>query len=179
MIRDDCAIEKPSEPPNGEKLCWEPTCRSPLPPRAQKWCAKHKDGAYLWLANHLWDFARRAVIEAACTRVHEPDWNSVVKHRPWLTGERASGWEKLACYPACSKCGKVLKPPEAPEVDHIEPMNGDSRSGEDCRHHQDNLRVLCHDCHAKRTADQAALRAADRRGQQVLDGVFAATQENR
>ena len=51
----------------------------------------------------------------------------------------------------CQTCGSN----ERLEVNHIQPALG--RHGEiSCIHHQDNLIVLCHECHVKVTAEQRA-----------------------
>jgi 5-methylcytosine-specific restriction endonuclease McrA len=163
-VSPDCTIAKPSKPEFG-RLCWEPTCRAHLPPRAQKWCLEHRGGMFVWQANHMWSEARDLAIRAACQRKHTtPSWepDEAPRHRPWLTGSRGKGFPELACQPVCAMCGEVT---EAPEVDHIVPMNGDVRHVADCRNHQTNLRVLCHDCHKARTAQQRRAQALQRQNE--------------
>ena len=58
----------------------------------------------------------------------------------------------------CVLCGSQ----EGLEVDHIAPRNGEGyRNG--CHHHPENLRTLCHRCHANVTAGQAKERAGKRK----------------
>jgi 5-methylcytosine-specific restriction endonuclease McrA len=52
----------------------------------------------------------------------------------------------------CRRCGEIAA---RPEVNHIEPVNGGPRHFT-CRNHQDNLEVLCHECHVVVTSEQRA-----------------------
>jgi 5-methylcytosine-specific restriction endonuclease McrA len=81
--------------------------------------------------NHFWDTARWEAIRRACP----PGWTSVYQEGA-----------------LCKRCGEKAWPPE---VNHIVPVNGLSRIF-GCCNHQENLEVLCHECHLKATAEQRA-----------------------
>ena len=108
-------------------------CGGALTGRQKKWCSKAC--SELWMRNHDWSYAKDSVLRLARVRV---DGHLLYE---------------------CHFCGSLT---DKPEVDHIDAMNGDSRAGKDCRHHQANLRVLDHACHAERTAEQARERAGER-----------------
>jgi 5-methylcytosine-specific restriction endonuclease McrA len=52
----------------------------------------------------------------------------------------------------CRRCGCGTR---APEVNHKTPALG-AHAHESCAHHQENLEVLCHDCHQAETKRQRA-----------------------
>lgn len=66
----------------------------------------------------------------------------------------------LGRFPACVSCGGRA----SLEVNHVVPLDGQARS-QSCAHHQDNLEVLCHDCHvvATRKQREAGFFSRDRR----------------
>ena len=55
------------------------------------------------------------------------------------------------------RCKMCLQLTRDPEVNHITPRNGKGY-GNGCWNHQDNLEVLCHDCHVKVTMWQGRAR---------------------
>ena len=56
---------------------------------------------------------------------------------------------------ATYQCAHCKGHTTAPEVNHIIPCKG-KHGVTGCHHHQDNLEVLCHECHLKATAAQRA-----------------------
>ena len=114
--------------------CWG--CGRTLTGRQRKWCDRRGSDGVLckdrWAVNHEWNYARSQAITAACVKQH--------RH----TGSRRYD----PCLPACAACGE---PTDEPQVDHTEPMDGDKRTGHDCRNHQSKLQVLDHDCHVSVT----------------------------
>lgn len=58
----------------------------------------------------------------------------------------------------CRSCGAT----EHLEVNHTDPVNGNGY-GMSCKHHQDKLETLCHDCHVPVTNAQAAARKTEAR----------------
>ena len=154
MIRDNCTIQKPSKPQNGDRLCWNPDCRAPLTGGQRKWCWQHQWVGSWWYLNHNIQPSRHWTVMLACVEDHHNEHVYDTRKVPLAI-----------CVPACAMCGKETT---SPEVDHIMPMNGDDRGVEDCRHHIGNLRVLCHWCHVGVTADATRARAAVKRGQLQL-----------
>jgi len=136
-ILKTCTVKQPRAPRGKRKTCWNVGCQNLRQGRARKWCPEHFFGSTYYTEHH-WGTARLIAIYAACELEHRRHYLDV-------------------CRPTCAICGE---PTAKPEVDHLDPMKGDDRSGEDCRHHQANLRVLCHDDHALVTANQARARAA-------------------
>jgi len=66
--------------------------------------------------------------------------------------------KKAAAWYACEICGTWT---QTPDVDHIVPADGAHRNWS-CIHHQNNLQILCKECHKPRTAAQAKARAKKR-----------------
>lgn len=56
------------------------------------------------------------------------------------------------------RCAKCEGETDRPEVNHITPVVGGYRSVS-CLNHEENLEVLCHNCHLGETAGQRAARA--------------------
>lgn len=87
-------------------------------------------------SNHFWNTARYEAIRLSCpagwTQVYE---SGAICRRC----QRNAWWQGFG-----------------PEVNHIVPVNGKSRTF-GCCNHQDNLEVLCRDCHLKTTAEQRRL----------------------
>jgi hypothetical protein len=113
-----------------EAVCRLATCRQPLEGRRTAYCSdKH---AREFERQHVWRDARTAA-------------------------RRRARW-------ACERCGfkpsDVKKDPERRvlftrhqlrlEVNHIQPLGGRYR-GVTCLNHQENLEVLCHNCHVLAT----------------------------
>ena len=144
MISPDCKIKPASKPESGERICWNWNCERPLPKYARKWCSDHQNGDEYYVQHHI-DYSR---------------WTVIRSSRVVIEGDERYGLHE------CATCHSVTN---NPEVDHIIPMGGDSRSGADCRHHVANLRVLCHDCHSEVSAVQARGRAAARRGNPQME----------
>ena len=63
-ISPDCTIKKPSKPENSERLCWNETCRLPLPQYARKLCADHQYGSESY-TQHQVSNRTNAVIRSA------------------------------------------------------------------------------------------------------------------
>lgn len=101
-------------------------CGKPLVGRQQRWCGDGCDDIY-W-ENHRWTRAR----EAAKAR-------NVARYE----GRFPSHWR-------CCRCGCHTR---YPEVNHLRQALG-AHDQESCLHHQENLEVLCHDCHLVETARQ-------------------------
>ena len=161
MISPDCTIKEPSKPEGGERLCWEPTCRATIPKGARKWCNSHGGRFQWWLRNHKWWVARDFALLAACVSSHPKGEAYVKKYGPRNDGFGAHRFYGEPCETQCAICGEIT---ESPEVDHKIPMNGDARNWIDCRNHESNLRVLCHDCHKSVSAIQSTARARAGRG---------------
>ena len=49
--------------------------------------------------------------------------------------------------PHCARCGKLVAYPHGFELDHIKALHKDGSTNDD-----ENLQVLCHPCHAEKTA---------------------------
>lgn len=122
-------------------------CGKELTGRKRVWCSnRDSDGPAsceaVWVDNHVWGFAsRRALV---------------------LAGLRLSFREGAP--PKCHACG-VADSQVRYEVNHIGPRNGQGY-GKGCWNHQDNLEVLCHDCHVAVTRAQRLARKNG--GQAVL-----------
>ncbi len=101
---------------------------------------------------------------AECREVFERDhfWGTA----RWTAIEWASvcliGRPKNQARPICACCGRGHF--GEGEVNHIVPVNGD-RGFFSCSNHQENLEVLCHQCHVMATREQR------RRGMFGPDGV--------
>jgi hypothetical protein len=63
---------------------------------------------------------------------------------------------RLPKHPVCRACGKCDRAVGPLECNHIKPRLGDKTSVS-CLHHQANLEMLCHSCHAAVTAEQRSL----------------------
>lgn len=79
--------------------------------------------------------------------------------QPWF-GEpvcvRCEGSAYGLASPACEENGRHFPARHwAPEVNHIRPLNG-IRPAFGCCHHQENLEVVCHDCHVAIGIEQRA-----------------------
>ena len=123
-------------------------CGTPLVGRQQRWCANGCDQLY-W-QNHRWNQARACALSRA--RVY--GWR-----RRWVGPLNSDGGVRLAWTHLGHRCAHCGTTTTAPEVNHISPALG--RHGqESCIHHQDNLEVLCHDCHLDVTRAQRAARTA-------------------
>lgn len=99
--------------------------------------------------NHFWNTASYAALERA---------------RPFGPTQKVHGhpWRGL---PVCSRCFKVcqsFRDKREAEVNHIKPLNG-TRPHFGCCHHQDNLEVVCHDCHVQIGIEQRAAGLIGRR----------------
>lgn len=169
MISPDCTIKPASKPESGARLCWEPDCRKPLPKYARKWCSAHGGRFQVWLRNHKWWAARDFALLAACVSEHLKGAEFIKKY-PRNDGFGPHCLYTDPCETQCAICHKSTD--ESPEVDHKIPMEGDARDRPDCRHHEANLRVLCHDCHSRVSAVQAKARAAARRGKAQMEFVW-------
>lgn len=139
-------------------------CQNPMPARNRQYCSKACSD---WFNdNHTWTIARsEAYIRNRglnpCpegTQIWVPDRKNyrgdVIEPAHFITAGR---WVAL-----CSMCFKPEHPYDHPDyrkrelkVDHIIPLDGGIR-GTTCRNHQENLRVICHECHLKVTAEQRA-----------------------
>ena len=160
-ISADCTIRKPSKPESGERLCWEPTCRGPIPKGARKWCNGHGGRFQRWLRNHKWWAAREYALLEACVGAHPKGTESLKRDPRNMNGYGVHGFYQDPCEVQCAICKAITG---SPEVDHKIPMGGDARNTVDCRNHESNLRVLCSDCHKEVTAVQSKARAAARKG---------------
>ena len=96
-------------------------CGVALPRFARKWCSKDCSQLYWW--NHAWGRAR---------------WEAIRRRTPN---------RDLRQPVPCRRCGT---PTHTPEVNHINPRNGQGY-GNGCHNHQENLEVLCHNCHVETT----------------------------
>lgn len=72
--------------------------------------------------------------------------------RPWA--RRRAAW--LREHPLCSHCHQAGRVQAAAEVDHVIPL-ADGGADDDS-----NMQSLCRDCHAAKTAAEAAARAKGR-----------------
>lgn len=92
--------------------------------------------------NHFWGTASAHAIKLAC-----PGGESHIR-------DERGHWVKQA--PLCARCGKAcgrFRHKREAEVNHKVPVNG-TRPHFGCCHHQENLEVLCHDCHVDVTNEQ-------------------------
>lgn len=89
--------------------------------------------------NHFWNTARAEAIRRASPFGPAPE----CVRQPWI------GW------PVCSRCRQGTL---SPEVNHRVPLN--RRRGRTyhfgCFNHQENLEVVCHDCHVQIGIEQRA-----------------------
>lgn len=106
-------------------------CGKPLSKRAHRWCVGNC--ADLYWQNHRYTLARQACLARSVARF-----------------KRLSARRLVPTHWRCAKCGAHTK---HPEVNHIQPALG-RHSAESCIHHQENLEVLCHDCHVGETRRQ-------------------------
>lgn len=126
-------------------------CAAPLTGKARRWCKGDCD--YLYWSNHRWNIAREKALSRS-TIFESRSLENVrivyakrrgrtkltLKSRTYIKGYR------------CMRCGCTT---HAPEVNHIIPAMG-AHSLESCVHHQENLEVLCRECHLATTAQQRA-----------------------
>lgn len=118
-----------------DRRCWVRACGKPLPPRRRRWCSQ--ECSRLWGRWHSWSESRQYCLELAnwtCQRCGFQSRQTV----PVQYGHRWGNWI---------------------EVNHIVPRNG-AGYGTGCWNHQDNLEVLCAQCHHEVTAQQRRDRAA-------------------
>lgn len=103
-----------------------------------------KERACQWCNAEL-DNPRRT---AFCSDAHAREWER--NHR-W---NRARAYAKRRARYRCQRCGAGKE--AGLEVNHVVPVNG-AGYGDGCpQHHQENLEVLCHDCHVRTTNEQRA-----------------------
>lgn len=139
-------------------------CDEPIIGRGIKYCStKCADNFY---CNHQWTAAsneaqKRNRAVNFITRIETRDYPEVAAH--WHR-EAIPAYSKdyTFTYSCCSMCLKPAGLPEYKwqeslarrlEVDHILPMNGGNRALT-CMNHQENLRVICHECHLEVTKEQ-------------------------
>lgn len=112
--------------------CTLASCAKPLTGRQTKWCSRRC--TEMFLENHQWTPAQKAALKRdryTCQRCgHCPG------KRPDSLGRMI--WRRRR---------------HGMEVNHIAPLNGRGYHG-GCVHHQNNLQVLCHDCHVDVTKRQ-------------------------
>lgn len=101
-------------------------CHKPLIGRQRQWCGKSCSKEFL--RNHFWKEARRWALKLANKRC------SLCGAPEEIRWDRKDGRSSL-------------------EINHIVPVLGD-RVNFSCRHHQENLQVLCFKCHAGVTKQQ-------------------------
>jgi hypothetical protein len=89
--------------------------------------------------HHFWNTARWEAVRRAC-----PETTDAAVLR-LVYAERA----------LCARCGAKAWQRSGPEVNHKVPLNGD-RPAFGCCHHQENLEVVCHDCHVTIGIEQRA-----------------------
>lgn len=85
-----------------------------------------------------------------CSAAHTREWK---RNHMWGAAKAAVKKRDRACV----RC-HLPRGGDNPEVNHIVPREG-SGYGTGCWNHQDNLELLCHDCHVGVTAEQARARA--------------------
>lgn len=125
-------------PERSERRC--DGCGDALTGRQRRWCSD--DCANLYWTNHRFNRAREACRERSVAR-----YRLVEIYGPDGTVERQ-------CYvPTHWRCAHCGRHTPFPEVNHIRPAMG-AHAAESCIHHQDNLEVLCGDCHAVVTRRQ-------------------------
>ena len=66
----------------------------------------------------------------------------------------------------CQLCGRA-----GSEVDHIEELTEQNINNPDISLNLDNLRLLCHDCHSKKTKQEEAKRKNKKKNWVVLDNI--------
>lgn len=119
-----------------ERACrW---CNKQLQGRQRAWCSKAHMRAFR--LNHYYTKAR-----AECVRRYSKPCGCV-------------GVRKHVVCARCGRCsGKIAVYGYKMECNHISPRNGD-KSSISCLHHQDNLEMLCWECHQVCSAEQRHVR---------------------
>lgn len=125
-------------------------CAEPLTGRSKRWC-KGNCGQLYW-ENHRWNVAREKALSRSAVFEFKLALQPFVKRRVSRVARKIeapakrfyrTGWR-------CMRCGTTT---HAPEVNHIVPAMG-KHAVESCAHHQENLEVLCRDCHLATTKRQ-------------------------
>lgn len=157
----DVLIRTCSLRPNGPveqhapRTCW--WCAGPLPPRRQHWCST--EHAEAWHGNHWFNQGRHLAFERDEVWTIATTEQEFWADRTYTKVVRGRRGERLGI--ACEGCGIVTYTGNL-EVNHRERAEG-THAIASCRHHLDNLQVLCRPCHREVTAAQLAADAAVRR----------------
>lgn len=120
---------------------------------------------------HFWNTASSHALTLAC-----PGGESHVRDERGLWKRQQSVCRR--CQKSCGLFLRHVNGQREAEVNHIVPVNG-NRPHFGCCHHQENLEVLCHDCHVTVTKEQrrAGLIGPPLKAQVPLDDGGAAQQE--
>lgn len=118
---------------NNDECRW---CSRTLDPKQKRWCS----GSCLdtWRLHHRYFFARQLAVKLS---------------RRKCSCVRRKGEPRHSCCAACGLCESIVKLRGGiMTCDHIIPRRGD-KSRFSCKHHQDNLQILCSNCHANKTKE--------------------------
>lgn len=99
--------------------------------------------------DHFWNTARWSAIDQASIFKPLPAGKRALPNTARLPDDTIAWRQRQGSICACCGRGRFGEG----EVNHIAPVNGD-RGFFSCANHQDNLEVLCHQCHVMATREQ-------------------------
>lgn len=126
-------------------------CGGTIPPRRRSWCDEHPEW---WARNHYWTAVRWQALQTATVYDIRRSEQCIYWHVKSCRNEEHYHRPQGV---VCAFCGG-----RGAEVDHIIAANG-THAEKSCLHHQENVRVLCVQCHKARTKVQAKDRAIERK----------------